>query len=429
MASIGELFVSLGFKIDDGGLKKFDKEVRDFKKNLILIPALAAAAVVAIDRFTASSVNAAVALSNFNAQTGLMSNKLREFQVAGQLSDISLTADQVTASIQNLQRNITAISFGGGDIGGFSLLGIGNVLGKDAFQVLKEIRANINNIDPAKATSLLERIGLDAKFINVLKLSNEEFEKLGKQYLLSSEANADLIRLGTAFTDLGMVLKNVKDRFVAFLSPVLIQGVRIIKNVTQGIAALGESFVKVSEHNRVFAGLLGVLAAGFVALRIAARPFLLIAGLLLLWVEDFLVAMSGGESVIGSFVKMIGQLAFIMTQRFNQMGAIIRENLTEPLEKVEKFFKRFSLASFRNFTGGLKDRFFGGGGGQDFNQMAAGIVAPLTAGGGAFTQTNIFTIHASNLQEAEAMTKRLISTTTQAANTLTNTHIDTGARN
>ena len=164
---VGDIFVALGFDVEDKALKGFENDLKKLKKVLFSVPVILSAAAFAIDRFVASSVAGSVALQNFNRQTGLLSSDLQRYQIAGQLSDISLSADQVAGSVQNLQSNLAAIRLGGGDISPFQLAGV-DVIGKDAFQVIEELRGAFQTGrlgDRATASNLLDQMGIGKQFI------------------------------------------------------------------------------------------------------------------------------------------------------------------------------------------------------------------------------------------------------------------------
>lgn len=333
MASIGELFIALGFKVDDSKLKSFDGGVKTLGKNLIKVPVIAAAAAFAIDRFAASAFNAAVALQNFNNQTGLLESKLRQFQVAGQLSDISLSADQVTASVSNLQKNLTDISLGGGNISPFQMLGV-SVVGKDAFQVIEDIRENIKGLSPALATSLISQTGLDPKFINILRLSNEEFAKLGNQYILSDKANKDLVDLGTAFTNLKLALTFFKNQVVVLISKPLIGLAKSIQKMTGNLTKGVIAFRKMTGSSKPLARALQFLTLLFTGMAVAMFPVTAtLAGLLLL-LEDFAVFAQGGDSAIGFLLDKLKEIPDTLMGMFKSIRDFILNDIIKPVDEI-----------------------------------------------------------------------------------------------
>jgi len=220
MASIGELFIQLGVKADTQQINKVDAGIKSLRGNLLLVSAAFTGAVVGLDRFINSALKGVVSLQNLNAQTGLSIQKLQQFQQAGQLSNLALSADQIAQSIGNVQKNIAAIRIGQGDISPFQLLGV-DVAGQDAFGVIEQLRGAIQGLDPATATNLISQIGLSPDFINLLRLSRKEFELLSENTFLNPRQRADIDKVGTSIKALQLRFKALKDQAVAKIAPEL----------------------------------------------------------------------------------------------------------------------------------------------------------------------------------------------------------------
>ena len=180
MASIGELFIELGVKADTSTINKVGAGIKGLRSNLLLVAGAFTGAVVGLDRFVDSALKGVVALQNINAQTGLSIEKLQQFQQAGQLSNLALSADQIAQSIGNVQKNLANIRIGQGNIAPFQLFPGVDIAGADVFDIMEQIRDNIHELDPAIATNLITQMGLTPDFINLLNLGN-----LSLQYLNS----------------------------------------------------------------------------------------------------------------------------------------------------------------------------------------------------------------------------------------------------
>lgn len=329
MASIGELFIELGIKADTNKVNKVDQSFKSLRKNLLLTAAAFTGAIIGLDRFINSALKGVVALQNINIQTGLSIDKLQQFQQAGQLSNLALSADQIAQSIGNVQKNIAKIRIGQGDIAPFQLLGV-DVAGQDAFGVINQLRESIKGLDPAIATNLISAIGLSPEFINILKLSRKEFEALSENTFLNPKQRADIDKAGTSIKALTLRFKALKDQAVAKIAPELDKlvqkffkwlkdnGDRII-NTISGIArafakfaqAIGNAFDLVTRFIGSISGLengIKILAASFAFLSLSFSPFL--AGLvaIILLLDDISVFRAGGDSVIGELVKAFDDL-------------------------------------------------------------------------------------------------------------------------
>lgn len=329
MASIGDLFIELGVKADTKTLNKVGQSVKTLRTNLLLLGGAFTGAVVGLDRFVNSALKGVVALQNINAQTGLSIEKLQKFQQAGQLSNLALSADQIAQSIGNVQKNLANIKIGQGDIAPFQLLGI-DVAGQDAFGVIDQLRDSIQGIDPAVATNLISGIGLSPDFINILKLSREEFDALSDNVFLSAKQRADIDRVGTSIKALGLRFKALKDQAVAKLAPELDKlvkqffkwikdnGDKIIQTITKisrafarFAQAIGNAFSIASRFIESIAGMQNgilILASAFGFLALSMSPFLAGLAAIILLLDDIAVFKRGGDSVIGELIKAFDEL-------------------------------------------------------------------------------------------------------------------------
>ncbi len=335
MASIGELFINLGVKGDTKKLDEFKGSVTKLRSNLIAVGAAFAGAVVGLNTLVNSSLKGVVSLQNLSNQTGLAVENLQKLQQAGQLSNLALSADQIAQSIGNLQKNINDITvFGSGNITPFSQLGVDPMQSKTAFEVLERVRENIKGLNAATATNLISQIGLSPEFINILRLSREEFDKLSNNMFLSGQQRKDIDKLGTSMKSLQLRFIALKDQAVAKLAPELDKLVNQFfkwvddngDNIIQLIAGIGKSFAVftkavsgafslVSGFINKISGLengITILTAAMAGLLLTFRPFLLGLGAIVLLLEDFAVFSAGGESLIGDLVNAFKEMPDIV---------------------------------------------------------------------------------------------------------------------
>jgi hypothetical protein len=329
MASIGELFIELGVKADTQQINKVDAGFKSLRSNLLLVAGAFTGAVVGLDRFVNSALKGVVSLQNLNAQTGLSIQKLQQFQQAGQLSNLALSADQIAQSIGNVQKNIAAIRIGQGDISPFQLLGV-DVAGQDAFGVIEQLRGAIQGLDPATATNLISQIGLTPDFINILRLSRKEFELLSENTFLNPKQRADIDKVGTSIKALQLRFKALKDQAVAKIAPELNKLVQQFfkwmkdngKAIIETIAGMARGFAKFAQAigsafslvTQFIDGLVGmekgikILATAFTFLTLSFSPFLAGLAAIILLLDDIAVFRAGGDSIIGELIGAFEEL-------------------------------------------------------------------------------------------------------------------------
>lgn len=319
--NLAEFFISLGFDVDEKKLDSFTDSLDGIKKNLNVIKNLAIGA--GLTKFIDSVSKGVVALENFNKQTGLAIDQLQVWQTGGQLSDIVISADQVTDSIKGLQDNLTQISLGGGNVAPLQLLGI-SVAGKDAFDVLEELRGAIVGLDDATATNLIQQLGLSPSFINVLRLTNEQFDALGDKPFLNDEQRDVLVKVGTALTSAGISFGLLADRVALYVSPVLTQFVETLTTVFDGLSNLIDWLTQSETAT-------GLLVGALIWMAGAVSPVILaIAGIIAV-IDDLVTAFKGGESVVGKFFEGIDSFA-----------KSAAKTIIELTEKFKEFFKVFT---------------------------------------------------------------------------------------
>ena len=335
MASIGELFINLGVKGDTKKLDEFKSSVTKLRSNLIAVGAAFTGAVVGLNTLVNSSLKGVVSLQNLSNQTGLAVENLQKLQQVGELSNLALSADQIAQSIGNLQKNINDITvFGEGNITPFSQLGVDPMQSKTAFEVLERVRENIKGLNAATATNLISKIGLSPEFINILRLSREEFDKLSNNMFLNGQQRKDIDNLGTSIKSLQLRFIALKDQAVAKLAPELDKLVNQFfkwvddkgENRIQLRSGIGKSFAVftkavsgafslVSGFINKISGLengITILTAAMAGLLLTFRPFLLGLGAIVLLLEDFAVFSAGGESLIGDLVNAFKEMPDIV---------------------------------------------------------------------------------------------------------------------
>lgn len=294
---VGELFVFLGFQVDDKQLKNFDNGVKGLVKQLNLTKVGAIAAVYAMDRFIESSVAGAVALYNFNQQTAISTQSLQAWQAAAHGANPALGVDEIASSIQTLQNNLLEIrKFGSGNASPFAWLKIDIAHGADAIDVLEQLRDRVQQVDRVTAVNLIQKMGLSPGFINILTRSRQEFDEFIKSTKRTDASILVLERLGEKIAQFKLQLTILKDNVNAGFAPIIIK-------IIDSIQELGRAFKLVGEMiGFEFPVFVKTFAAGLVILYAALNPLkTLISGIILL-LADLYVYKKGGKSLLGEIL-------------------------------------------------------------------------------------------------------------------------------
>ncbi len=292
--NIGDLFVRLGFDVDDKKLQSFDKGVSSLVTNFNLSTVAIGAAIYALDRFIESSIRAGTSIYNFNQQTGLSQDKLQQWQVAASLSNTALSVDDVTSSIQALENNLLEIrKFGSGNIAPYAFLGINPGEVTDAFDLLDKIRDKLSTVDRITATNLLQKFGLNPGFINILTKSKDEFDALTAGMRRSDESVKELERLGESLAKIKLEFGLLKDNIVVDIAPGLIEAFGKIEKSIMRFKEFGDEFPNAMHRMAIGAGvLLAVLNP------VAAALVGIVAA-----IDDIMAYRKGEDSWIGNLLK------------------------------------------------------------------------------------------------------------------------------
>lgn len=317
MASpIDEIFIKLGFKTDDKDIDKTKKKVDDLLDNtdkkskkadisfnnifktVRRMAVAAGAAYIAFDRLANSMLKSNQAYINFNRQTGLALANVNKIAGAGMLVDYNLNPENVMGSMQALESNLAQIRLGEGNIAPFQLLGISPV-GKDAVQVIEDLRQAIKGIDDMTATNIIQQMGLSPEMLTILRMSREEMQQysaIANQYMLSPEQRQAMQQYAMGLRLVHMQLNYLKDTIILKVIPAFINFSKNFANILQQ----GSKFIDIIQNVLKMIPQLK-LALGGLTMFILARFNPIIAALtgLYLIIEDIAVWFAGGKSITG----------------------------------------------------------------------------------------------------------------------------------
>ncbi len=322
---IGELFVALGFDVDDKKLTTFTEDIKGARNDLLKLSAVTAGTLFAINKFISGSVQAATALRNFNEETGNSIEGLQKWQVASVLTNASTSADQVTASFKAMAQQIADVTLGRGNAGAFAMLGVPDVRGMDVAQVMEELRKNFDrNVTEwgyAQTVNLMQDVGVDPGMIRAIKLAREEFDNLTDGRFLSKETRDSLVQLGDRIRGITFDLQLFKDRLSGDISPVLIdaidRGAPIVLEFAQNAKALA---IALGDIWSVISPLEPILSGFATALFISFNPLLAVFAGLAIAVNDYGKALRGLPSISGNVYNFLEDITEKQIEFFQKQG-------------------------------------------------------------------------------------------------------------
>jgi len=243
---VGDFFVALGFEVDDKTLKAFNDQIKTGAKTLSAMGATAAATAYAINQFVASSVDSSVKLKNLSDQTGVATEEVQRFyNVAGRLNT-EVNLDDVINAFGRLSDVIAEAKLGQGPIGEAAMLGLNNIGGMTPVEVIKQLRQNYkNNVaawgngDERVVQQLMKSIGLGPEFIQAIKATDEEYNKLWANPILDGQYREELIKLAQTQKEFTYQWELFKGNMSAKISPTVtdfLQSLNAILGKTSDLA-------------------------------------------------------------------------------------------------------------------------------------------------------------------------------------------------
>lgn len=189
--NIGSLFMTLGFNVDDKKAKEFKDGIVSLRNELFKVSGIAAGAAYAVNRFVSGSAREAVSMKNLADQTGLATDEMQRFYKAASAVNSEITFDNAIGTLRQLEDTIAQINFGEGPIGSAAFLGVRINQDTDSMDVIRQLRENLQkniiNLGDVRTIQEMSALGIGREYLQFLRLSNEELEKLNSLPIVSDE--------------------------------------------------------------------------------------------------------------------------------------------------------------------------------------------------------------------------------------------------
>ncbi len=333
---IVDLFARIGLQADEGKAQSFDRTLGSVKLSMIAVATAAVGVTRSIRSITDEAFNAAAGFKQFESETGASIEGLQRWQSVAQATNNS--AQAVLASVKAIAENQAAIRLGQGNISGYQLLGIDPR--QDPFEILEQLREKTQGLSQSMKQNVLSQIGVSAELIQVLQLTNEEFERMAKSaFVLSPEsikslddarASGQELRMGfrwlkqmiaaelsPSIQDLNRQIlewiRNNKDGIVRTLKDVFVWVRQFVEMVGRGVRMLDQIITNTIGWEKALFALVGVIALMNASLLLSPLG-VFIAGIVLLLavLEDLYVYGEGGKSLFGYIMENFPEFANIL---------------------------------------------------------------------------------------------------------------------
>ena len=350
---IDELFVALGFKVDDKEVKNLDVNLKAVIGSALRVVGAIAAATYAIDRMATSMFKTNQAFISFNQQTGLSIGNMQRIAQAGMLANANITPETVMQSMQAVQSNLAQIRLGQGNIEPYQLLGISPV-GKDANQVFDDLRNAISGLDDMTATNIISQMGFNPEMITVLRMTNDELAQT-QQLMLSPDQREALQQYQSELRKVNMEFGLLRDKALIAILPWFIKFMKGLEAMAEGAERLFNWTLKLVDGLGKFKI---ALLAFAIAVTAAFSPVTAAVWGLYLVLEDLAVWAMGGKSFFGTTFDIAGEKLKELGDWLGKGLAGAGSALNEAGKAFETFFSHLGSwwsklpQNLQNFLGG-----------------------------------------------------------------------------
>lgn len=200
------------------------------------------ATVTMLDRMGNSLLKANQMYITFSKSTDISISRLNRMAGIAQMAGTGLSPEQVAGDIQSLQHKIFRFERFGEGARTFGMLGI-NPRGMDSDRLILSLRKSLSRYSGRVKSEILSELGLSQEWLNVIDLSNEQFNeylKTSKELQLTEKERKQLAQYTAKQQANNMRFELAKQRLLLSVMPLVQQ----IMEATSKIALKITSFLE-----------------------------------------------------------------------------------------------------------------------------------------------------------------------------------------
>lgn len=252
--NIAELFVNLGFKgADSAGkaLKNVKSGLGEVKSMSLEAKAAIIGVVYGLERLMSDSAKQGTALSNFNALTGLSTQRLQEWQYAAR--QVGVASEELTGSVRGVQQSMTDMLLGKGAPEGLAM--VANQVGfdaekaRDTFYVMQQLQKFAQQVPPDVGARMIRSFGVSDNVIAAMQKNAFRPEIFSQAPKFSEGQINQLNKVDAAWSNLG---QKIKMAFGHFTSSHGMKLVSDLSKITTEVIKMINAFVKLADMLKVF---------------------------------------------------------------------------------------------------------------------------------------------------------------------------------
>jgi len=251
---IAELFVNLGLKGDDKatkGLSNVNKGLKEIGSTSLAVKAAIVGVIYGLQKMMMDSAQVGTGMTNFNALTGLSTQRLQEWQYAARQAGVS--SDDLAGSVKGVQNSMTNMLLGKGAPEGLSMLankvGFDKNRARDTFYVMEQMQKFAQVVPPDIAANMLKSFGASESVIAAMMRNKFTQDIMSKAPKFSPGELANLDRVNIAWDNMGAKIKMAFGHFTAG------HGLKIVQDISKiatEVVKLTGSLVILADKLKVF---------------------------------------------------------------------------------------------------------------------------------------------------------------------------------